>query len=330
MRAFYCALIVALLVLVSGCTEESPVEDKADAEAFIVTPVASPPKPAETPIPPEPQVNCDRFDIVAETTSPTLNLSVDTDLPDSAVVMVAVSRSYLEQASSATQSLDYFSEKGTVGEWKSEHTISIDCEEWSTALRAKRREADQVGAGFDVASISDHIKVSMVVPINQPDPRFGDGTRNLGGSVVTPGGIRVVEDKCEILSPLPEMILPTYEVVDCDHYDAPIKTQIEQHAIVSGTITEAGLNHLLHDMFDEADAYRGFKYYDGKPTHVFIYLYPTKDHFKSSEGQWIAMLSKVGEGSSVEIDVRPEMIAQLTTKPEVKNGLPESKRREIL
>jgi len=123
--------------------------------------------------------------------------------------------------------------------------------------------------------------------------------------------------------------MPTYDVVDRDIYDAPIKTQIELHAVVSGTISELGLDLLLQKLYDEANATRGFKYYGGKPTHVFIYLYTSRDHFKSGMGQWIAMLSKVGENSRIDTQIRTDLIAQLHAKPEVKHGLAEPKRKEI-
>jgi hypothetical protein len=127
----------------------------------------------------------------------------------------------------------------------------------------------------------------------------------------------------------PDAPMLTYDVLDRDTYDAPIKTQIELHAVVSGTLTELGLKQLLQKLYDEANATRGFKYHGGTPTHVFIYLYTSRDHFKSGMGQWIAMLSKVGEGSRVDTQVRTDLIAQLDAKPEVKHGLPESKRKEI-
>jgi hypothetical protein len=127
----------------------------------------------------------------------------------------------------------------------------------------------------------------------------------------------------------PEALIPMYEVVDQDTYDAPIKTQIELHAVVSGTFTELGLKQLLQKLYDEANATRDFKYHEGKPTHVFIYLYTSQDHFKSGMGQWIAMLSKVGEDSQIQTQVKTELIAQLDAKPEVKHGLSESKRKEI-
>lgn len=123
--------------------------------------------------------------------------------------------------------------------------------------------------------------------------------------------------------------MPTYAVLDRETYDAPIKTQIVLHALVSGTLTEASLKRLLHKLYDEANATRGFKYHGGKPTHVFIYLYTSRDHFKSGMGQWIAMLSRVGEGSRIDTQVRTELIAYLVAKPEVEHGLSESTRKEI-
>lgn len=127
----------------------------------------------------------------------------------------------------------------------------------------------------------------------------------------------------------PDAPMPTYDVVDRNTYDAPIKTQIELHAVVSGVLTEFGLKQLLRKLYDESNATRGFKYHGGKPTHVFIYLYTSREHFKSGMGQWIAMLSKVGEGSRIDTQVKTELIAQLDEKLEVKHGLPESKRKEI-
>ncbi|MEE9555451.1 MAG: hypothetical protein V3W18_14285 [candidate division Zixibacteria bacterium] len=127
----------------------------------------------------------------------------------------------------------------------------------------------------------------------------------------------------------PDVPMPTYHVVDRDIYDAPIKTQVELHAVVSGRVTEFGLRQLLQKLYGEANATRGLKYHGGKPTHVFIYLYTSQDHFKSGMGQWIAMLSKIGENSRVDTEVKTEQISQLDAKPEVKHGLPESKRKEI-
>ncbi len=150
----------------------------------------------------EAQVVCNQFKLVTNVTGGTLDLSVDTDLPDNTDIMVSVSRSYLEKGNPATYSVDYFSEKSTVGSWKSKHRISIDNEEWKSMLRAKQEKMSGLGVGFDVASISDKITVHMVVPINQPDPRFGKRNTKLTGKAVSATGLRVVEDEIEINYPL--------------------------------------------------------------------------------------------------------------------------------
>ncbi len=148
------------------------------------------------------QVVCNKFRLLTSVEGSTLVLSVDTDLPDSTVVMVSVSRSYLEKGNPAKYSVDYFSEESTVGKWKSKHRISIASEKWKTALRTKQERMSRIGLGFNVASISDKITVSMVVPINQPDTKFGNQNSKLTGKAVRTTGLRVVEDETEINYPL--------------------------------------------------------------------------------------------------------------------------------
>ena len=70
-------------------------------------------------------------------------------------------------------------------------------------------------------------------------------------------------------------------MIDQKKIDTPVKTQVTLYAVVSGKLTEPGLNNLLGKMYDEANATRGFKYLDGKPTHVAIWLYTSEDDFKS-------------------------------------------------
>lgn len=191
------ALLMALLMSCSGEKTQDKQKVRDDAK-----PQVEARKPAETPIATETQIVCDKFELVIKVKGSTLDLSIDTDLPDNAVVMVGVSRSYLEKGNSATYSVDYFSEKSTIEKWKSEHNISIASEDWKTALRAKQEEMSRLGLGFDVATVSDKITVRMVVPINQPDPKFGDRNQNLTGKAVRTTGVRVVEDEIEIDYPL--------------------------------------------------------------------------------------------------------------------------------
>ncbi len=173
------------------------------------------------------QVVCDKFKLVAQLTGSTLNLSVDTDLPDSAVVMVTVSRSYLEQGNASTYVLDYFSQKSSVGQWRSKHSISVDNDKWNSALRERQELASRAGIGFGVASVSDNITVSMVVPINQPDPRFGKGNSELTGKAVSTTGLRVVKDKMEINYPL------SGAPIGKSSYGNPLQLEVGQSYIVT-------------------------------------------------------------------------------------------------
>ncbi len=150
----------------------------------------------------EAQVVCNKFKLVTKVRGSTLDFSVDTDLPDNTVVMVSVSRSYMQKGNPDRYCVDYFSQKGIIGKWKSKHRISIASEKWKSALRAKQKQMSKIGLGFDVASISDKITVRMVVPINQPDPRFGKRNSRLTGMAVRTTGLRVVEDEIEIDYPL--------------------------------------------------------------------------------------------------------------------------------
>ena len=125
------------------------------------------------------------------------------------------------------------------------------------------------------------------------------------------------------------IIIPTYTIVDRDIYDAPVKTQITLSAVISGKITKEGLEQLLQNLYDEANATRDFNYHGGKPTHVFVYLYQSKEHFESGIGQHIAMLSKAGDSALIDTHIKTELIAKLNAIPEVKYGLSEEERKEV-
>jgi len=148
------------------------------------------------------QIVCNKFNLVTKVTGSILDLSVDTDLPNNTVVMVRVSRSYWEKGNRDEYFEDYSSEKSTIGKWRSKHRISIASGKWKSALRSKQARMSRIGLGFSVASISDKITVRMVVPIYQPDPRFGKDNSKLTGKAVRTTGLRVVEDEIEINYPL--------------------------------------------------------------------------------------------------------------------------------
>ena len=126
-------------------------------------------------------------------------------------------------------------------------------------------------------------------------------------------------------------VLPvlTYEIVGRDIRDTRFRTQINLDAVVSGSITEAGLQELLQGLYDEAIATGIFKYQGGKPTHAYITLYACHKHFLAGTGQWLANLSKTGSDSQVYSRVNTELMSQLTATPEVKFGLSETVRKQI-
>lgn len=103
----------------------------------------------------------------------TLNISLKTDLPDDIKVSVSVSRSYWEKGNSAEYSVDYISERSTIGNWKKPREILIEDEKWKSDLAKKQEELSGAGLGFDVERISDSIEIYAVVPLsNDPYPNF--------------------------------------------------------------------------------------------------------------------------------------------------------------
>jgi len=147
-------------------------------------------------------VSCDRFKLRTRLDGTTLVLSIETDLPDSAAVIVSVGRTYWKTDSPVAYSLDYFSEKSTVGLWRADRRISVASSLWRELMEQERVEMASLRHGFQVGSVSTNIKARAVVPINQPDTRFGDENRHLTGKAVRTTGIRVVEDEVEIPFPL--------------------------------------------------------------------------------------------------------------------------------
>ena len=220
-------LIAYAMPLLMGCTGEKakdtggPVESNTKAKVEVK-------EPEQVAIATETQIVCDKFKLVTKLTDSTLDLSVDTDLPDNTVVMVTVSRSYGIKGDSNDYPVDYFKEKGVLEKWKSIHKIPVDSKKWKSALLARQEKMSRLGVGFDVASISDKITVRVVVPMRQPNPGFGDENANLRGKAVRTKGARVVDDEVEIIYSLDS--LPT---VTSPPSLNPLELKIDQSYIVS-------------------------------------------------------------------------------------------------
>ena len=159
------------------------------------------------------KVVCDQFQLIAKFSNSTLELAVATDLPDNTIVMVSVRRQYHEKYSTAAYSVDYFSTKSTIGQWRASKSIPIDNTVWMKALKAKQKKMANLGAGleFEIGSISEKFTASMVIPINQENVMFGVDNKNLEGKAVTQNhDIRIIRG--EVLFDHPVLVDDTTEI----------------------------------------------------------------------------------------------------------------------
>ena len=121
----------------------------------------------------------------------------------------------------------------------------------------------------------------------------------------------------------------TYTVVDEKISDKPIKTQIEQHIVVSGVPTKAELEAEILKRYRAAAARRGFRYYN-PATNIYIYVYGTVQQARAGQGLWIGMIAK-GFSDKVEPRVRinEQRLAALSQAPEERFGLSEQRREKV-
>ena len=147
---------------------------------------------------------CDRFELITAISGETMQLSLETDLPDDTIIMVSVDRSYWEEGNTEEYSRPYFEQKSTVGEWRRVHAIDIGSERWKKNLKDFQAEMARSSLGFEVGKISNDIEARIVVPmIGQTNPRFGDRNKHLEGTAVTERyGGRLVEGASRIARPL--------------------------------------------------------------------------------------------------------------------------------
>lgn len=160
------------------------------------------------------QVICDKFEILWNSKGNSLEVSLDTDLPDNTEMIVSLSRQYWAKGSSSTYSFDYFSEKSTVVKWKDEQIITVDNKKWQLEFNKKLEEFASLGISSDIDRISDDIKLRMIVHTRQSDPRFGEKNKNLTGKAVNKTGLRVVEKELLINYPLKGTSIKRYPSTD--------------------------------------------------------------------------------------------------------------------
>lgn len=125
-----------------------------------------------------------------------------------------------------------------------------------------------------------------------------------------------------------KLVLPDYTLLDEEVYDVPVKTQVEISLLVSGNITEEGIEVLLNRLYDKTIKKTGFEYHP-HPTAVYIYAYTSKKDAESAKDQWIALLQKAHAVPEPVIMVDTVRLRYLKAEPEEKFGLSEEKRKMI-
>lgn len=178
-------LIAAMAACVSSCTSPD-TEPQEGRDGFRIV---------------DGQIVTDVFDVTATLNDArALTVGLDTDLGDSTKIMVSVSRSYIDATDDSEHVIDYFSEPGTVGDWREPRTIAISEVDWRQRLEEQQTRMAGLGLGFTVERILDDVDVGFVVP-NQQDPPFETDNLNLTGSAVYGDSIRNVRD--DVAVPLP-------------------------------------------------------------------------------------------------------------------------------
>ena len=121
----------------------------------------------------------------------------------------------------------------------------------------------------------------------------------------------------------------TYRIVEEKIADIPLKTQIEQHIVVSGVPTKAELEAEVLKRYRAAAARRGFRYHN-PATNIYIYVYGTEEQARAGQGLWIGMIAKgFSDKGEPSVIVSAERLTALSQAPEERFGLSEERRKQV-
>jgi len=120
----------------------------------------------------------------------------------------------------------------------------------------------------------------------------------------------------------------TFTIVDKNVSDTPIKTQVEQHILIDGLITDKTVNDILIKQYESIKNSVGYLYHNS-PTHIFIYIYDSTNKAKAGAGLWIGMLSIMPSNDKPTVKIKSDQIKILSLPEEQKYGLSESLRKKI-
>ena len=194
-QALVCVPLAIILLGLTGSLRETPPDKKPQATQPSGTELAGSIFKTTNK---DKKIRCDTFDVKSHLQNDELLVSLDTDCPDYAEIMVSVYRIFYEIGESSEYYRNYFQEKSTVGNWRKQRRISVAHAKWLADLEAHRQEMNRLGDRFTVDRISDDIEIRLVVPINQEDERFGHRNSNLVGKAVNTTGLRIIEGEVSV------------------------------------------------------------------------------------------------------------------------------------
>lgn len=122
-----------------------------------------------------------------------------------------------------------------------------------------------------------------------------------------------------------------FTLVDERIDDTPIKTQIEQHVVVSGVPSRMDLEAEISSRYRAASQRRGFRYHN-PATNIYVYVYASEEQARAGQGLWVGMLAKgPSDPDRPQVQVNEERFAALAAEPEPEQrfGLSEGERRNV-
>ena len=114
-------------------------------------------------------------------------------------------------------------------------------------------------------------------------------------------------------------------------YDKPVKTQVDQRWFVTEVPeSEQELEELIEKLHEKASASRGFKHHN-PPTNIYIYVYQDKETAENEEmgADWLGMSAKSFNDRTNNVSLNSLRLKKLQQPSEMRDGLEESKRKEI-
>lgn len=125
--------------------------------------------------------------------------------------------------------------------------------------------------------------------------------------------------------------VPAYKIVDVDEITKE-KLQVTVNVVLQQDTLKANSENLRTLLFGLFAAFRDtpLTMSKQKPTHIFVFIYATVEHFHSGMGQWVGRVACIGYGSSPEIEVDERNLTAISLpKDDSRLGVTESERQRI-